>query len=105
MTATEPRADTAASSPAPKPVRGRGMRPRGRPAMYTAYSQDMSLLNTRAKRTSILVLLGIAALAPLLLEDDLLRLLATGCVLAIGAIGLNLVTGYALLALSYAKPQ
>ena len=28
-------------------------------------------------------------------DDDLLQLLATGCALAIGAIGLNIVTGYA----------
>lgn len=98
MTATEPRAatsTTAAKVDTPPSVRGRGRRPRGRPAMYTAYAQDMALLNTRAKRVSILALLVIAALAPFLLEDDLLRLLATGCVLAIGAIGLNLVTGYA----------
>jgi branched-chain amino acid transport system permease protein len=63
--------------------------------MYTAYAQDMALLNTGAKRVSIGVLLVLAALAPFLFQDDLLRLLATGCVLAIGAIGLNLVTGYA----------
>jgi branched-chain amino acid transport system permease protein len=90
MTTTEPRTGTA-----PEPVRGRGRRPRGRPAMYTAYAQDMSLLNTGAKRTSIGILLVLAALAPFLFQDDLLRLLAIGCVYAIGAIGLNLVTGYA----------
>jgi branched-chain amino acid transport system permease protein len=90
VTTTEPRTGTA-----PEPVRGRGRRPRGRPAMYTAYAQDMSLLNTGAKRTSIGVLLVLAALGPFLFQDDLLRLLAIGCVYAIGAIGLNLVTGYA----------
>jgi branched-chain amino acid transport system permease protein len=93
MTTTEPKADT--GSAAPQPVRGRGRRPRGRPAMYTAYAQDMALLNTGAKRAGIGILLVIAGLMPFLLQDDLLRLLATGCVLAIGAIGLNLVTGYA----------
>ena len=36
-----------------------------------------------------------AAYLPLALEDDLLKILGTGLVLAIGAIGLNLVTGYA----------
>lgn len=91
MTATEDR--TATGSPAPARVRGR--RPWGRPAMYTAYGQDMSLLNTPAKRVSIGVLLLVALLLPFLLEDDLLRLMAIGCVFAIGAIGLNLVTGYA----------
>ena len=90
MTTTEPRTGTA-----PEPVRGRGRRPRGRPPKYTADAQDMSLLNTGAKRTSIGILLVLAALAPFLFQDDLLRLLAIGCVYAIGAIGLNLVTGYA----------
>ena len=90
MTTTEPRTGTA-----PEPVRGRGRRPRGRPAMYTAYAQDMALLNTGAKRVSIGVILVIALLAPFLFQDDMLRLLAIGCVYAIGAIGLNLVTGYA----------
>jgi branched-chain amino acid transport system permease protein len=90
---TEPR--TGAGSSTPEPVRGRGRRPRGRPGMYTAYAQDMALLNTGAKKVSIAVLLVLALLLPLILEDDLLRRLSTGCVLAIGAIGLNLVTGYA----------
>jgi branched-chain amino acid transport system permease protein len=63
--------------------------------MYTAYAQDMALLNTRAKRISIGAVVLLAVLAPFLFEDDLLRLLAIGCVYAIGAIGLNLVTGYA----------
>jgi branched-chain amino acid transport system permease protein len=90
MTTTEPRTGTT-----PEPVRGRGRRPRGRPAMYTAYAQDMALLNTGAKRVSIGVILVIALLAPFLFQDDMLRLLAIGCVYAIGAIGLNLVTGYA----------
>jgi branched-chain amino acid transport system permease protein len=63
--------------------------------MYTAYAQDMALLNTGAKKVSLAVLLVLALLAPFLFQDDLLRLLATGCVYAIGAIGLNLVTGYA----------
>ena len=92
MTTTEPRTT---EKTAPPPVRGRGARPRGRPGMYTAYAQDMALLNTGAKKVSIGALLVIALLLPFFLEDDLLLLLATGCTLAIGAIGLNLVTGYA----------
>jgi branched-chain amino acid transport system permease protein len=93
MTTTESRAGTGTSSP--EPARGRGRRPRGRPAMYTAYAQDMGLLNTGAKKVSIGILLVLGVLLPFFLQDDMLRLLATGCVLAIGAIGLNLVTGYA----------
>jgi branched-chain amino acid transport system permease protein len=91
MTTTEPRTDTGT----PEPVRGRGRRPRGRPGMYTAYAQDMALLNTGAKKVSLAVLLFLALLLPFLFQDDLLRQLSTGCVLAIGAIGLNLITGYA----------
>jgi branched-chain amino acid transport system permease protein len=91
MTATESRAGTGT----PEPVRGRGRRPRGRPGMYTAYAQDMALLNTGAKKVSLGVLLVVALLLPFLFQDALLRQLSTGCVLAIGAIGLNLVTGYA----------
>ncbi|KQS57163.1 branched-chain amino acid ABC transporter permease [Geodermatophilus sp. Leaf369] len=63
--------------------------------MYTGYGQDMALLNTGAKKAALAVLLVVALLLPFVLEDELLRLLATGAVLAIGAIGLNLVTGYA----------
>lgn len=67
----------------------------GRPLLYTSYAADMALLNTRAKRVSMAVLLAVAFVLPLLLTDDLLQLLALGCVAAIGAIGLGLVTGYA----------
>jgi branched-chain amino acid transport system permease protein len=63
--------------------------------MYTSYAQDMALLNTRGKKVAVLALLAVGLLLPMLVEDDLLRRLSVGCVLAIGAIGLNLVTGYA----------
>lgn len=93
MTTTDARPESEPVRPAP--ASGRGRRPRGRPAMYTAYGQDMALLNTGAKKVALLGLLVLAILLPFVFQDDLLRLLATGCVLAIGAIGLNLVTGYA----------
>ncbi len=85
---------TTSERPAPA-TRGRARRPPGRPALYTSYAQDMALLNTRAKQVAVLGLLVLGLLLPLLVEDDLLRLLSIGCVYAIGAIGLNLVTGYA----------
>lgn len=68
---------------------------RGRPELYTSYRADMALLNTPGKRLGVglIVLLGIAL--AFLLTDDLLVVLASGAALAIGAIGLNLVTGYA----------
>lgn len=67
----------------------------GRPELYTSYRQDMALLNTRSKVLGAVVVLVVAALVPLMVTDDLLIILASGLVLAVGAIGLNLVTGYA----------
>ncbi|MEX0835492.1 MAG: branched-chain amino acid ABC transporter permease [Nitriliruptor sp.] len=75
-------------------VKRRIMR-RGRPELYTEYATDQSLLNTPGKRSSTAVLLVIAVLAPFLLSRDLTSLLSTAFIFAIGAIGLNLVTGYA----------
>ncbi|GAA4506298.1 branched-chain amino acid ABC transporter permease [Nonomuraea ferruginea] len=74
---------------------GRSRRVRGRPLLYTSYAQDMALLDTRAKRVSAgaLVLLALALSA--VLADPALEVLAVAYVLAIGAIGLNIVTGYA----------
>jgi len=68
---------------------------KGRPELYTSYAQDMALVNTRPKRTALTVLLAVALALPFLLQDDLLQLLALGFVAGIGAIGLNIVTGYA----------
>jgi branched-chain amino acid transport system permease protein len=85
----------AAAAPSSAPATARARRPRGRPALYTDYAQNMALLNTGGKKAGVLALFVVMLLLPFLLQDDLLRLLATGAVLAIGAIGLNLVTGYA----------
>jgi branched-chain amino acid transport system permease protein len=75
---------------------GRGARRlRGRPELYTAYAQDMSLLNTPAKRNSVLAICAATVAAAFFLPNDLVVLLATAFVLCIGAIGLNIVTGYA----------
>ena len=68
---------------------------RGRPELYTSYKQDMALLNTPGKRAGVTALLALAVAMPLVITDDLLALLAQALVAAIGAIGLNLVTGYA----------
>ena len=66
-----------------------------RPELYTSYEADMALFNTRAKKFGVLALIVLAALGPLLFDNDILVLLARAFALAIGAIGLNLVTGYA----------
>ena len=68
---------------------------RGRPLLHTSYASDMALLDTRAKRVAVAGLLAVAVVLPLLLADEVLQLLALCCVAAIGAVGLNLVTGYA----------
>ena len=65
-----------------------------RPAL-TSYAQDMALFNTPAKWASVGLILLVASSLPMTLADDWLQLLATALVMAIGAIGLNLVTGYA----------
>jgi len=66
-----------------------------RPLLHTSYRSDMALLNTRAKRYAVLVLLLVAAALPFLLPDADLTMLAGGAAYAIGAIGLMLLTGYA----------
>lgn len=66
-----------------------------RPELYTDYGQETALFNTRAKWVGVVAVIAVAAALPMVVADDLLRILGTGLVLAIGAIGLNLVTGYA----------
>lgn len=72
-----------------------GSRLRGRPDLYTAYKQDMALLNTPGKRNATLVLLAFVVWLGLGMPNDLVGLAATGMAYAIGAIGMNIVTGYA----------
>jgi branched-chain amino acid transport system permease protein len=76
---------------------------RGRPLLHTTYESDQGLLNTTTKK----VMLGIFLLAFISLpfqlipglkflgQEDWLRLLATTAVFAIGALGLNILTGLA----------
>lgn len=68
---------------------------RGRPALFTRYESEMALLNTPAKRIWTGVAVAAALVIPFRVADDLTFQLATMCVAAIGAIGLNIVTGYA----------
>lgn len=80
---------------APEAPERRPRRAWGRPELYTSYGQDMALFNTRAKAVSALVLVAIAAYLPMVQPDDRLSILTMGYLLAVGAIGLNLVSGYA----------
>jgi branched-chain amino acid transport system permease protein len=66
-----------------------------RPLLFTSYTSETALLNTRAKRTAVLVLLLVALYLPLGVADAELTMLARGSAYAIGAIGLGLLTGYA----------
>lgn len=74
-------------------IRSRALR--GRPLVQTSYGQDMAMLNTPGKRRGVLLIIAIAVLLPFMLTDDLLLIGTLGMVSAVGAIGLNLVTGYA----------
>jgi branched-chain amino acid transport system permease protein len=67
----------------------------GRPELYTSYAQQLRLFNTRPKRLAVAGILLVALALPFVYDDETLRLLALGLAAAIGAIGLNLVTGYA----------
>jgi branched-chain amino acid transport system permease protein len=69
--------------------------PRGRPQLYTSYEADAALLNTPAKRLGAGAALALAVLGPFLFTDDILLILTTAFAAALGAIGLNLLTGYA----------
>jgi branched-chain amino acid transport system permease protein len=68
---------------------------RGRSQLYTSYASETALFNTTSKRVAVGLVLVFAAVAPFLLDDATLSILAIGCATAIGAIGLGLVTGYA----------
>lgn len=74
---------------------GPGSRLRGRPELYTAYKQDMGLLNTPGKRIGVLAILAVAVWFAFALPNDWVTLLATTTAACIGAIALNIVTGYA----------
>jgi branched-chain amino acid transport system permease protein len=66
-----------------------------RPLVHTSYRSDMALLDTRAKRVVLVVIVLIGLSLPFLLADADLTMLARGSAFAIGAIGLMLLTGFA----------
>ena len=75
----------------------------GRPLLYTSYEADQALLNTTTKRVVLGLFLVVLVTIPFqvipglkfMAQDDWLRLLATTAIFAIGALGLNLLTGLA----------
>ncbi|MGH3712892.1 MAG: branched-chain amino acid ABC transporter permease [Micromonosporaceae bacterium] len=94
MTVTEPRPEQPATPPRPV-TQPRPRQLAGRPELYTSYTQQLRLFNTRPKRRAVLAIVLIGLALPFVYDDQTLRLLALGLAAAIGAIGLNLVTGYA----------
>jgi branched-chain amino acid transport system permease protein len=68
---------------------------RGRPELVTSYEADQAPLRTSAKRAWFAVLIVVLLILPLQLDTELNALMATAFLSAIGAIGLNIVTGWA----------
>lgn len=75
--------------------RSRHSRLRGRPAFYRSYEEELALFNTRPKQVGVAAIVVLALVMPWVLTDPLLQTLATAFVFAIGALGLNIVTGLA----------
>jgi branched-chain amino acid transport system permease protein len=68
---------------------------RGRPLLRTAYGQDLALLDSGTKRVALGALIVVAFALPWVLTDEILQKFSLAAVAVIGAIGLNIVTGYA----------
>jgi branched-chain amino acid transport system permease protein len=68
---------------------------KGRPELFTSYESDQALLNTQARRWWFAALLAVLLVLPFSLTAELTALLATALLSAVGAIGLNIVTGHA----------
>jgi branched-chain amino acid transport system permease protein len=76
---------------------------RGRPLLHTTYESDQALLNTMTKKVVVSLFLVVLILAPFavvpgvkfLAQNDWMRLLSTVCIFAVGALGLNILTGLA----------
>ncbi len=67
----------------------------GRPRLFSSYSGEMAIFNTRVKLIWA-ILGGAAVLAlPFFFQRDMVALFTTVFIYAIGGIGLNLLTGYA----------
>ena len=63
-------------------------------SMLRNYADDLRLFPTAAKRISLVALIALYLVIPYLINDEWASVLALAGVVAIGAIGLNLLTGY-----------
>ena len=68
---------------------------RGRPGLFSSYEADEAPLRTRTQRVWFGLMIAFLLVLPLQLDAELNALMATAFLAAIGAIGLNLVTGWA----------
>lgn len=76
---------------------------KGRPLLYTTYEADQALMNTGTKKVMLVIFLAVIVLIPVgvvpgitfMSQNEWLRLLSTVCIYAIGALGLNILTGLA----------
>ena len=68
---------------------------RGRPGLISDYRRDMAILPTTTQRTWFIIMALVLVWIGLRLPADLALLGATAAIASVGAIGLNLVTGWA----------
>jgi branched-chain amino acid transport system permease protein len=68
---------------------------RGRPQLFTSYAREMSIFNTRVKRNWVIAGILVLGIIPFLVQRDMVALVTTVFIYAIGGIGLNILTGYA----------
>ena len=83
------------STSAPRTSRASARSLRGRPALYTSYASELAIFNTGAKKFWVGLLVVAVLLLPFALQRDMVALVTTVFVFAIGGIGLNLLTGFA----------
>jgi branched-chain amino acid transport system permease protein len=62
--------------------------------MVRSYADDLRLFGTPAKRAGLVALIALYLIVPYLINDEWASVLALAGVVAIGALGLNLLTGY-----------
>jgi branched-chain amino acid transport system permease protein len=72
---------------------GRGVP--GRPELYTSYEEDQAIFNTPAKRIAFVALLAVLVYLPFTLTAEMNMRFAVVFAAAIGAIGMNIISGYA----------
>ncbi len=68
---------------------------RGRRSLFTTYASDQAPLNTPAKRAWLIAFGLLLLVLPFVSTAELTALFATAFISGVGAIGLNVVTGYA----------